>query len=325
MARRSFDIPEEVRRRVLLQGAEGASWLAGLDRLVAALERAWSLSVGASLPGGSGSLVLEAETADGCAAVLKVPLPWLELSWRELRVLLAADGRGYAKVLRHDEASGAMLLERLGPRLSTLGLAIEAQIEIICGTLLQAWFRPSDPTPFLSGDRKASELAAFIERAWRELGQPCSERTIETALSLAAVRRAAFDPERAVLAHGDAHPDNLLMAGGAAASPTFKFVDPEGLFVEPACDLSVPMREWPGELLEGDPVALGRRRCRLLARLTKIEPQAIWQWGLIERVSTGLHLLELGWEADAHEYLAVAEAWAESETKTCSSSRPYPP
>lgn len=93
----------------------------------------------------------------------------------------------------------------------------------------------------------------------------------------------------------------------------FKFVDPDGLFIERAFDLGITMRDWGAELLAGDPVALGRRRCRLLARLTGVEPEPIWQWCFIERVSTGL-LAKLGLDRPVHEFLAVADAWAEAET-----------
>jgi streptomycin 6-kinase len=128
------------------------------------------------------------------------------------------------------------------------------------------------------------------------------------ALAFAQSRARAFDPERAVLAHGDAHANNLLAAADGRSG--FKFVDPEGLFIEPGYDLSAAMRDWGAELLAGDARQLGRRRCDRLAELTSLDPEPIWQWGLLERVSTGLHLLELGWEAEAEEYLTVAEAWA---------------
>lgn len=303
-------IPEEVRRRARLRGPEGAKWLAGLGVLVEDWKTAWGLSIESVMRGGSAALVLAVRTSDGLAAALKLPAPWVDPDQRALRVLLAADGRGHAKVLRHDERSGIMLLERLGAPLSSLGLDVDAQIKAIRNTLLQAWFRPADPTPFTRGDRKASELADFIESTWRTLGEPCSTRVIDQAQAFARERAAAFDPNLAVLAHGDAHADNLLQDQREGSNRAFKLVDPEGLFIEPAYDLSASMRDWSAELLEGDPLALGQRRRDLLAQLTGIDPKPIWQWGFIERVSTGLHLLELGWEAEAIECLAVAEAWA---------------
>jgi streptomycin 6-kinase len=79
------------------------------------------------------------------------------------------------------------------------------------------------------------------------------------ALSFAEVRRRAFDPETALLTHGDPHACNTLAVPGGGAR-RFKFVDPGGLFIERAYDLGILLREWGAELLAGDPVVLGRRR-----------------------------------------------------------------
>jgi streptomycin 6-kinase len=87
-----------------------------------------------------------------------------------------------------------------------------------------------------------------------------------------------------VLVHGDAHGWNTVDAGGGA----FKLVDPEGLRSEPAHDLAVTMREYNEPLLEGDTARLVRERAELLASRCEVDPQAVWEWGYIERVSTGL-------------------------------------
>ena len=90
-----------------------------------------------------------------------------------------------------------------------------------------------------------------------------------------------------------------------------KFVDPDGLFADPAYDLGILMRGWNDDLLAGDALALGRARCALLAALTGVDEEPIWQWGFIERVSTGLLLTQLGLP-DARDTLAIAEHWAAS-------------
>jgi streptomycin 6-kinase len=87
-----------------------------------------------------------------------------------------------------------------------------------------------------------------------------------------------------VLVHGDAHGWNTLEAGGGS----FKFVDPEGVWSEPAHDLGVPMREYNLPLLAGDTMRLARGRAELLASWCEVDPEPVWQWGFIERVSTGL-------------------------------------
>ena len=111
-----------------------------------------------------------------------------------------------------------------------------------------------------------------------------------------------------MLAHGDAHAWNTLLVPGSAPQ-RFKFIDPDGLFIEPAYDLAIPMREWSEDLLAGNPLERAVQRCRRLATLTGVDEEAIWQWGFIERVSTALLCLKVGL-AGGRDMLAVAEACA---------------
>jgi streptomycin 6-kinase len=111
-----------------------------------------------------------------------------------------------------------------------------------------------------------------------------------------------------VLCHGDAHQWNTLEAPD---SPTgFKFIDPDGAFAERAFDLGVPMREWGPVVPDGDLLAMGRHRCRLLAEASGVAPQPIWEWGVIQLVSNGYLLKEIGADAIAAVEFAIAEAWA---------------
>jgi streptomycin 6-kinase len=304
----ALQIPDRVRRRALWLGAAGVAWLEGLDGLLRDIATEWRLSIEQILPGGTESLVVNVRTAEAEDAVLKIAIPGLDSTGRQLRTLIAARGRGYVRVIRHDRARNAMLLERLGCQLAELGLPLDAQIEAICATLLQAWTPLPEGERFMTGAEKARGHADFIARAWQELGEPCSARTVEMACHFAAIRCRAFDPESAVLAHGDPHACNTLAVPGAPQR--FKFVDPDGLFVERAYDLSILMREWGAEFLAGDPLVLGRRRCHRLARLTGVAPEPIWQWGFIERTANGLLLLQLGLESLGRESLAIVDAWA---------------
>ena len=303
-------MPVEVRQKALAGGSQGARWLDCLDANVQELERDWGFRAGAALRGGSDSYVAEATMSDGGVAILKLALPGSAAA-HQIETLLLADGRGYVRLLRHDVARQAMLMERLGAPLAELGLPVRTQIEIICGALLLGWEVPADPR-FLSGSEQARGLGEFIAAGWVECGRPCSERVIDRALSFADTRAAAFDPERSVLVHGDAHAANTLLAfgPGARADAQFKLVDPAGLFAERACDLAVPMRGWSRELLEGDTARLGRERCELLSELTGVDTQSIWEWGFIERVSTALLALQVGRAGLGREMLAVAEVFS---------------
>ena len=298
-----FDVSEIVRQKALLRDG-GDRWLRSLPQLVSELEADWAIVVGAALSGGSESVVLAATTAEGVAAIVKLELPGAESFAARTRVLDAADGVGYARLLRSDEVRRVLLLERLGPPLSESGLPIAAQIEILCRMLQDAW-QVQIPVALETGAAKARRLAAFIETTWEELGRPCSERAVEQALRFAGSRASAFDPQDSVVVHGDAHAANALRA-----AHEYKFVDLESFFAERAYDLGISMRDWSDALLAGDTLQLGRERCALLARLAGVASEPIWEWGFLERVSTGLLGLQVGAEWIGVPTLAVADLWA---------------
>lgn len=303
-----LDLTPAARRRAEAAGEAGRKWLADLPGMVGSLARDWGLSLGGSLGGGTEACVIEAELPDGRAAVLKVAPPYRDPAARESQTLAAAQGRGYARLYAHDVGRGALLLERLGPQLAELGWPAPRQVEALCETLRSAWRAPPDTSAFTTGAEKAAELSRFTAEIWEELGRPCSAAAVERAQAYARERAAAFVPASAVLAHGDAHAWNALQAPGGDG---FRFVDPDGLFIEPAYDLGVVMREWAGDLMDGDPLERGRARCLQLSGLTGVDPRAIWQWGFMERVSSGLLCLKLG-VAEGREMLDVAEAWAQA-------------
>jgi streptomycin 6-kinase len=258
--------------------------------------------VGRSLAGGTEALVAEATTADGQAVVLKLLLPWSrDAALHEIIALRLADGEGCVALLRDDPELGALLLERLGRSLFELGVPIERRHEILCDTAARVWRRaPGSGLP--TGAERARTLASFITETWESVGHPCSVRVIDHALACAHRREAAHDDERAVLVHGDVHQLNALQAGAQ-----FKLVDPDGIVAEAEYDLGVLMRGDPVELLDdADP----RERARWLADRTGLDAVAIWEWGVIERVSTGLHCELIDLQPLGRETLVAANAVA---------------
>lgn len=149
-----------------------------------------------------------------------------------------------------------------------------------------------------TGAEKGRWLVDFITTSWEELDRPCSERAVDYALACASRRIAAHDDERAVLVHGDVHQWNALEAKGG-----FKLIDPDGLLAEAEYDMGILMREDPAELLAGDP----RERAAWLAQRTGLDATAIWEWGVIERVSTGLLAISIDLQAEGRQMLAVAD------------------
>jgi streptomycin 6-kinase len=320
----AITLPVEVLRKVTALGAAGQRWLDELGWMVAQLQIDWEIEVGDALSGGSGGFVGYARMRDGTEAVLKVAIPdGLDGNSpfeHELRPLLYGEGAGYVAVLRFDRDRRAMLQERLGRRLSALALPVEAQIDIIAATLQQSWRPVREPSMWRTGAEQAHDLGESVQAEWEALGRPCPSATIEQAVRYARSRRDAFDASTAVFVHGDAHPANVLEAAANTPSPTgFKLIDPDGMLSEPAHDLAIPLRDWTVELLAaeaadaGAAVTLGLAWCAQLGGRTGVDPQVIWEWAFLERVSTGLFLLRLGDTALGARFLEVAALWTGSQ------------
>jgi streptomycin 6-kinase len=299
-----------VRRKAEALGAAGDAWLAGLTGLVADLERRWSVTVGQPLAGGTAAYVARARTGDGLEVVLKLGLPDPQFA-DEVGTLARAEGRGYVRLLAHDVGRHAMLLEALGPSMNRLELAPELQLETMCRLLRQAWAVPrAEHGRFASARNKASSLHQMVRRLWADLGGPCSEQVLAQALLFATRRAAAFDPDRCVVVHGDAAAANALqvLAPRPGAETGFVFVDPDGFIGDRAYDLGVALRDWCPQLLASDdPRSLARRYCRVLADGSGVDEQAIWEWGFLERVSTGLYVRSLGAGDLSQPHLDTAE------------------
>jgi streptomycin 6-kinase len=301
-------IPQKVRSKAASFGDVGITWLAELPQVILDFQHRWEIQIGQPYPNGTEAFVASARTIAGEESVIKIVMPGIDPARQEIRVLRAADGKGYARLLRADEDQNVLLIEKLGAQLHELRLSEDQQLNIICATLRQAWIPCSEPPPFATGADKAAEFAQIIESNWSALGRPCSERTVELALHYAEQRRRAFDPATSVLVHGDAHQWNTLCAPGSATG--FKFIDPDGAYAERAFDLAIPMREWGSVVPSGDLLELGRRRCRTLAQFSGVDENAIWQWGLIQCVWNGMLLLHIGADDSAAVEFRMADAWA---------------
>ena len=289
-------VPEVVRQKAFAVGA--GRWLDDLPLLVATVEQDWAIAVGDAYSDSTEALVARATCADGTAAVLKLIVPRSgDAAENEIAVLRLTGGEGCVRLLRDDAARGALLLERLGRSLYQLALPIRRRHEILCSTAARVW-RPAPGCGLPTGAEKARWLADFIVATWEELDHPCSERAVDHALACARRRADAHREERAVLVHGDVHQWNAL-----EAQDGFKLVDPDGLLAEPEYDLGIIMREDPLDLMQGD----AHERARWLAARTGLDASAIWEWGVVERVSTGLLGTRVGLQPVAREMLAAAE------------------
>lgn len=291
-----IQVPAVVRNKALAVGGE--QWLDELPALVAGLEWEWSIVVGRAYRDATEAFVTEAMFEDGTPAVLKLLVPRSsDAAGNEITVLRLTNGEGCVRLLRDDAERGALLLERLGPSLYDLALPIQRRHAILCSTVAQVW-RPAPDCGLPTGAEKGQWLINFVTSTWEELNHPCSERAVDHAVASAQRRVGAHDDDRSVLVHGDVHQWNALEAPGG-----FKLVDPDGLLAEAEYDMGILMREDPLALLRGDP----HERARWLAAHTGLYAPAIWEWGVVERVSTGLLCTKIGLQPIGREMLAVAD------------------
>jgi streptomycin 6-kinase len=315
----AYRLEPVVRRKATALGELGRLWLGNLPALIAELEAQWAIRVEHSLSGGTSAFVGAARTVDGAQVVLKLGLPDPDLS-DEIGTLERARGRGYVHVLASDRLRNAILLERLGPRLSDAGLSPDDQLSILARLLPLAWQVPAP----LSGPKsvpydKATSLHGLVRRLWEQSDRPCSGRLIELALEFATRRANAFDPRQCVSVHGDAAAANAMRALSTrpGAESGYVFVDPDGFVGDPAYDVGVALRDWCAELLaSSDPGAVARHYSRLLAQSTGMDEDAVWEWGFLERVSTGLYAHSFGAFELSEPFFASAEALASSPAFT---------
>jgi streptomycin 6-kinase len=292
-----IEISVAVRNKARAAGAD--DWIAGLPGLLAELAADWSIAIGRSYEGGSEAFVAEATRCDGTPAFLKVLMPGGgNNASNEATALRLAAGDGCPALYDYDANRRALLMERLGRPMYELNLPLSQRLELLCATAKRVW-RPAPDSGLPTGADKARWLINFIVTLWEELDHPCSQVTVEHALACAGRRERAHRDERSVLVHGDVHQLNALESGEG-----FKLVDPDGLLAEAEYDLGVLMRGDPVELLAGDP----RDRVGYLVALTGLDPVAIWEWGVVERLSTGLICTQIALQPLGRDTLRAAEA-----------------
>ena len=295
----TFDVPAVVRRKARNAGAE--QWLDDLPDLVANLERDWRICLGAPFEDATEAYVAEATDASGIPVVIKVLVPRAgDAAANEITALRLADGDGCVRLLRHDAERGALLLERLGKSLHQLNLPIHRRHEILCDVAGRVW-RPAADCGLPTGADKGRWLIEFITTTWESLDRPCPMQAVDHALTCATHRINAHDDERARLVHGDVHEWNTLESADG-----FALVDPDGLLADPEYDLGIIMREDPIDLLRDGP----HKRARWLAARTGLDAVAIWEWGVVERLSTGLLLTSIGLQPVGGQMVRAAEVIA---------------
>ncbi len=318
------DLSPPMRAHMTSLAPRWVEWQAQVPRTLEFSRRKWDLEVQGLLTRSVGSSLYEVRLR-GRDAVLKLARPGAELT-RQADVLAGAKGNGYVHLYDRDDALGALLMERLGAslesRASDLSGALPAALELplaqeskligpMVDTLQEAWRLPVDAVPMLPDvPHRATVLHALIVRLAGQSGMNARYGdAIKRALVYTDHRLDLRAETREVLCHGDPHLGNLLEVTSPrpGAPRGYAFVDPDGILCAPEYDLGVVLRGFNQLVLAAaDPVVEVRGWCATLASLTGTDAEAIWQWSYIERVSSGLYLIDQGWPERGMPFLEAA-------------------
>lgn len=276
------------------------------DRLRAVVDR-WGLRLESAHDGGVGVPVLAARTSTGTAATLKLGID--EHFAQQCRVLVAAEGHGYVRVLAHDDDRDALLMERLGEPLARTTPSPEAQSLVLGDLASRTWRLPLDLAEPAAPGAKAAGLVELLDGHGRHAALGPHEEVVSRARSLAAELERSAGTEQ-VLVHGDPHSLNALARGGQGEHV---LIDPDGFRCEPAYDLGVVLRDHCHEIerldLAQGPGAGSRWHEGLARRVATrhgVDPERVLAWSYVERVTTGVYLHQLGYGDEAQHWLTTA-------------------
>jgi streptomycin 6-kinase len=273
----------------------GRDWLAALPGVLAEVAADWSLRVGRPYDGSKVSLVLPATLPDGSRAVLKLQFPDREAE-HEAAALRIWNGDGVVRLLAHDEARSALLIEHCSPG-DHLASDPEAAMPVFIDLLPRLWRPVTDP--FARLDDEARRWAEHLEPAWERAGRPCERRLVDAARD--TLLALAADPTtEQVLLHQDLHSYNVL----SADRQPWLVIDPKPLIGERAFAVAPVVRDHE----------LGHSRRQLRHRLDRLSAEldvdrerarrwAFGQtmvWALRGGAGMPRHLESAGWLLAAH-------------------------
>lgn len=276
-------------------------WLTALPTLVQQQLAAWELTLErVHAPGGRSSLVALVRQQDGTPAALKFPVPG-RVSAHERAALEVWDGWGAVRLLRSDDTSGALLLERLRSGVSLRSLPEAKAVLEAAGTVRRLWVEPPPGHPFETLAGGAEEAAEGLRTAGavaRSAG-PLVEQAVELRRGLPAGSEERF------LLHG-AFRQGKVLAGGRAP---WLAVGPSPVVGERAYDLAALVLDRFEDLLAGSgAAAVARRRVAKLADSLEVDRDRLRDWTLYRAVDTGVREVAMG-DRQRGEQLLEFAAW----------------
>ncbi|MFI7410480.1 aminoglycoside phosphotransferase family protein [Streptomyces sp. NPDC049627] len=225
-----IDIPDElIAQHVRYDGEAGRAYVAALAERAARFLDHWRLRPDGSTMYGRVALVLPVLQADGTGVVLKLQ-DVDEETVGEPAALRAWQGDGAVRLLRCDDDTGTLLLERLDSDRLLDDLPDSREATLVVARLLAHL----TATPAPPGLRRLGDIAAaMLDRTPAALEHiPDSDARRLIADCAAAVREVAAEPGDRLL-HWDLHFENVLASDRAP----WLAIDPKPLTGDPGFDL----------------------------------------------------------------------------------------
>lgn len=287
-------------------GEKGRLWLQQLPALIQACAVRYELQVQTAVSNLSYNYVAPATRADGTEVMLKIGVPHRELL-TEMASLQLCQGQGAVKLLASDAELGVLVLERLQPGRSLVGMFPDDDEEAtrIAAAVMRRFWQPVPKDPIFP---TIYDWSFGLQRLRNEFDGgvgPFPRKLVEQAESLFAELLPSIDD--VVLLHGDLHHDNIL----AAEREPWLVIDPKGVIGEPAYEVGAWLRNpVPGIFTHPDLRELTGRRIAILSEMLDLDRQRLMGWGMAQAVLSGWWSYEdegYGWE----DVLVCADVLAE--------------
>ena len=289
----------------LLDHNFGPEWTSGLPALTGLHLRRWNLTPTGAPMHGMVALVVPVRRADGSPAVLKMQ-PVDDETGGEPVALGTWAGDGAVRLLDHDPATGALLLEALDPARTLEHEPLDRALAVIGGLLARL-----NAHPGADGVRGlATVTRSLVRRARPLLADERIDGRARRSLSrwTAVAREMASEPGDRLL-HWDLHYGNVLAPLPGTRPDPWVAIDPKPLVGDPGYELMPALRNrFAEEAAPGRAPASVRRRFDLLTEAAGIDRDRARAWTLVRALEDCLWQAEEGRRTRFGATRAVADA-----------------
>jgi streptomycin 6-kinase len=270
-------VPAELVESYRKYSAEaGQRWIAGLPAMAAEYLDRWHLVIDGAVASGVVALIIPVVCRDGSTAVLKLQ-PIDDETGGEPAALKAWAGRGAVRLLEHDPATGAMLLERLDASrdLATM------EVDLAAATIIAELLVILNSAPVPPGMRSLRDVAAVILAGTPEairLAADSNERNLMINCA-DRLQNLITEPIDDHLLHWDLHYGNTLAT--LASGTEWKAIDPKPLSGDSGFELLPALsNRWEDLVQTGDASRALLRRFDLMTEVLGLNRQRAAAWTL---------------------------------------------